>query len=90
MTKFTSEFIAEARSSITETGVERYICIPVQIEMLDEIERLQSHIAELEDFINQLIEAGETMAKGYRCHLYIDERKPIDDWKKLVDDWKEG
>lgn len=50
MTKFTSEFIAEARSSITETGVERYICIPVQIEMLDEIERLQSRIAELEEF----------------------------------------
>ncbi|MFA5458306.1 MAG: DUF551 domain-containing protein, partial [Synergistaceae bacterium] len=41
-------FIAEARESITEPGVERYICIPVQLEMLDEIERLQSRIAELE------------------------------------------
>ena len=57
MTQFTSEFIAEARSSITETGVERYICIPVQIEMLDEIERLQSRIAELEqDLSNKEIE----------------------------------
>ena len=48
MTDFTKEFIAEARESITEPGVERYICIPVQLEMLDEIERLQSRIAELE------------------------------------------
>ena len=47
-TDFTKEFIAEARESITEPGVERYICIPVQLEMLDEIERLQSRIAELE------------------------------------------
>ena len=51
MTDFTKEFIAEARESITEPGVERYICIPVQLEMLDEIERLQSRIAELEDGI---------------------------------------
>ena len=55
MTKFTSEFIAEARSSITETGVERYICIPVQIEMLDEIERLQARIAELEAELDRRI-----------------------------------
>ena len=48
MTDFTKEFIAEARESITEPGVERYICIPVQLEMLDEIERIQSRIAELE------------------------------------------
>lgn len=48
MTDFTKEFIVEARESITEPGVERYICIPVQLEMLDEIERLQSRIAELE------------------------------------------
>jgi hypothetical protein len=48
MTDFTKEFIAEARESITEPGVERYICIPVQLEMLDEIERLQYRIAELE------------------------------------------
>jgi hypothetical protein len=48
MTEFTKEFIDEARKSITEPGIERYICIPVQLEMLDEIERLQSRIAELE------------------------------------------
>ena len=52
MTDFTKEFIAEARESITEPGVERYICIPVQLEMLDEIERLQSRIAELEALVN--------------------------------------
>jgi hypothetical protein len=47
-TKFTKEFISAARASITEPGVERYICVPIQLEMLDEIERLQSRIAELE------------------------------------------
>ncbi len=47
-TKFTKEWIDMARRSITEPCVERYICIPVQEEMLDQIERLQARVQELE------------------------------------------
>ena len=48
MTEFTAEFIAEARESLTEPGVERSIAIPVQLEALDHIERLQKRVQELE------------------------------------------
>jgi hypothetical protein len=52
MTEFKHEWIEEARESLTEQGVERSICIPVQLEMLDEITRLQSRVQEL-DSVNQ-------------------------------------
>ena len=68
MTEFTKEFIDEARKSITEPGIERYICIPVQLEMLDEIERLQDKIAELES------ELVTTRQKLTDCEAKIAER----------------
>lgn len=66
MTDFTKEFIVEARESITEPGVERYICIPVQLEMLDEIERLQSRIAELEEKQRWRVVADGELPEVYR------------------------
>lgn len=68
MTDFTKEFIVEARESITEPGVERYICIPVQLEMLDEIERLQSRIAEL-----KAAQRWRVVADGELPEVYRDE-----------------
>mgnify|MGYP001310669366 CR=1 FL=1 len=68
MTEFTKEFIDEARKSITEPGIERYICIPVQLEMLDEIERLQDKIAELES------ELVTTKQKLTNCEAQVAER----------------
>lgn len=65
MTEFTKEFIDEARKSITEPGIERYICIPVQLEMLDEIERFQSRIAELEAE-RRWIPVSERLPEVYR------------------------
>ena len=74
MTEFTKEFIDEARKSITEPGIERYICIPVQLEMLDEIERLQDKIAELEaelKITDELLkEATETIGAVVACCTY--------------------
>ena len=81
MTEFTKEFIDEARKSITEPGIERYICIPVQLEMLDEIERLQDKIAELEaelKITDELLkEATETIGAVVACctHNSNDDAK---------------
>ena len=43
---------------------------------------LKDRIAELKDFINQLIEAGESVA--------MEELNSYYSWRKLIDDWKEG
>lgn len=75
MTDFTKEFIAEARESITEPGVERYICIPVQLEMLDEIERLQFRIAELEA-AQRWIPVNERMPKDCERVLVYADNSP--------------
>ena len=81
MTDFTKEFIAEARESITEPGVERYICIPVQLEMLDEIERLQSRIAELEELVDELVDSGDNLFDSLNPITWKHEW--IDKWWKL-------
>ena len=91
MTDFTKEFIAEARESITEPGVERYICIPVQLEMLDEIERLQSRIAELEALVNvseglyeriyeQAARIAELEAESDQLTAHSDIERQDDKW----------
>ena len=49
MTEFTEEFIATARKLLTENPWKHSIIIPVQLEMLDHIERLQARVAELEN-----------------------------------------
>ena len=48
MTEFTEEFIATARKLLTENPWKHSIIIPVQLEMLDHIERQAKRIAELE------------------------------------------
>ena len=60
-----------------------------EMRYIEQVATLNARIAELEEFIGKLIEAGGTMAKGYRSHLYVDELQPINDWKKLEKDWKE-
>ena len=47
MTEFTEEFIAKARKLLTENPWKHSIIIPVQLEMLDHIERQAKRIAEL-------------------------------------------
>ena len=46
MTEFTEEWIEEARAILSIETMS--ICNPVQLEMIDEIERLQAQIAEQE------------------------------------------
>ena len=46
---------------------------------------LTARIAELEGFINQLIEAGDAV-----INAYPDWIREEDDWDALVKDWKEG
>ena len=46
---------------------------------------LQSRIAELEDFINQLIEAGDAMSNAQSMRVAEEDK-----WDALVKDWKES
>jgi len=50
---------------------------------------LNERIAELEAFIDQLIEAGESMSLAVECENQI-EANAYYSWKELVKDWKEG
>ena len=49
-----------------------------------ENDRLEARIAELETFINQLIEAGDAMSNAQS--MWVAEE---DEWDALVKDWKE-
>jgi len=77
-TKFTKEWIDMARRSITEPGVERYICIPVQEEMLDQIERLQARVQELEAELELLREPECIWTRSETSQWY---------WKTECGDW---
>jgi len=52
-----------------------------------ELARRDARIAELEDFINQLIEVGDKLTINPTVGNY-EERECK--WQKLVQDWKEG
>lgn len=58
----------------------------------ENITELKDKIAELEAFIDKLIEAGHKSAnfvEGF-CNTYGNERPDYwHDWRKLEDDWKE-
>jgi len=56
MTEFTEEFIATARKLLTENPWKHSIIIPVQLEMLDHIERQAKRIAELEAELKKNVE----------------------------------
>ena len=60
--------------------------------IIDALNAAESRIAELEDFINQLIKVGHKSAnfvEGF-CNTYGNERPDYwHDWRKLEDDWKE-
>lgn len=55
------------------------------IKLQKEIVTLTARIAELEGFIDQLIEAGDAV-----INAYPDWIREEDDWDALVKDWKEG
>jgi len=59
----------------------------------DENEKLQARVAELEAFINQLIEAGDGLVGDCELnwkHNHTPDCPPANHWQALVDDWKEG
>ena len=61
-------------------------------ETYDENDILTARNAELEAFVNRLIEAGNTMVfetfEGYKKHGLFDFA-PVNTWQVLVKDWKE-
>ena len=50
---------------------------------------LRARIVRLKAFIDQLIEAGESMSLAVECENQI-EANAYYSWKELVKDWKEG
>lgn len=79
---------------------EEYYSLEEEIGALDnvilergaEIDALNARIAELEAFVNRLIEAGNTIVfetfEGYKKHGLFDFA-PVNTWQVLVKDWKE-
>ena len=61
-------------------------------ETYDENDILTARNAELEAFVNRLIEAGNTIVfetfEGYKKHGLFDFA-PVNTWQVLVKDWKE-
>ena len=70
MAEFTEEFIAKARKLLTENPWKHSIIMPVQLEMLDHIERLQARVAELEAEQEQVCEWVDPTNNPYG-DLYI-------------------
>jgi len=67
-----------------------YCMHPMVLDALDYIDSIESRIAELKAFIDQLIEAGDDIADDY-CN---DTLTPyglqiVKNWQALIKDWKE-
>ena len=68
MTEFTEEFIATARKLLTENPWKHSIIIPVQLEMLDHIERLQARVRSWKLNVSRRV-------SGNKKHLYMIMKK---------------
>ena len=82
MTEFTAKFIEEAREMLQESE-DTMICNPVQLEMLDEIERLQKENEEMRILLLEAVNLGEKQAdemdRYWNAIGLLDENISIDD-----------
>ena len=82
--KFTPEYIARSRKANGGPWV-----FSETREALDEIERLQSQLAERDAMIVNMVEIGNRIVKIAEPEHRTWEKEQLERWGKLVAEWKE-